>query len=272
LRRFELHATLDFSTHNEVAAETMRALNRCSRSLLFAGLMLLPVAVPAFAGPPYLSDDPEPTDYKHFEIYTFSNGTVTQTGTTGEAGIDFNYGAAPNLQLTAVLPAGYAFGGLGPDVGGFGNVELAAKYRFLTQDTAGVDVAFFPRVFLPSGSSLVGTPHTSLFLPLWLEKDWDKWSAFGGGGCELNRGGDSQDFCQMGLVVTRQVTAKLQLGMEVFHQTPDTIGNAATTSLGFGARYDVNDNIHLLGYLARGIVNTDQTDQLTWYTSVLFTF
>jgi Putative MetA-pathway of phenol degradation len=255
-----------------MSAVPMKALDRCCRSLLSAGMVVLCLSAPALAGPPYLSDDPEPTDYKHFEIYTFSNGTMTQTGTTGEAGIDFNYGAAPNLQLTAVLPAGYQFGGLDPAVGGLGNVELAAKYRFLTQDTAGVDVAFFPRLFLPSGSSVIGTPHTSLLLPMWLEKDWDKWSAFGGGGCELNRGGDSQDFCEMGLVVTRQVTPKLQLGMEIFHQTPDTIGKPSLTSLGAGVRYDLNDNLHLLGYLARGIDNVNQTDQLTWYTSVLFTF
>jgi hypothetical protein len=31
---------------------------------------------PALAGPPYVSDDPEPTDYRHFEIYTFSNGSA----------------------------------------------------------------------------------------------------------------------------------------------------------------------------------------------------
>lgn len=32
----------------------------------------------ALAGPPYLSDDPEPTDYKHFEIYTFIHGPMTR--------------------------------------------------------------------------------------------------------------------------------------------------------------------------------------------------
>jgi hypothetical protein len=253
-------------------AASTKALNHYWRSLVFAGLVVALANDPAFAGPPYLSDDPEPTDYKHFEIYTFSNGTVTQTGTTGEAGIDFNYGAAPNLQLTAVLPTAYAFGGGGPSVGGLGNVELAAKYRFLTQDTAGIDAAFFPRVFVPSGSNVVGTPHTSLLLPLWLEKDWGPWSAFGGGGCELNRGGLSRDFCEIGLVVTRQVTPKLQLGMEVFHQTPDVQGGAASTSLGVGARYDLNDNIHLLGYVNRGVVDAQQSDQFTWYGSVLFTF
>ncbi|MBV8745222.1 MAG: hypothetical protein JO134_09295 [Xanthobacteraceae bacterium] len=224
------------------------------------------------AGPPYLSDDPEPTDYKHFEIYTFSNGTVTQDGTNGEAGIDFNYGGAPNLQLTAVVPAGYVFPTAGAPVAGLGQVELAAKYRFLTQDVAGVDVAIFPRVFLPSASSAVGERHAALLVPFWLEKDWDKWSAFGGGGCERNQGGLSQNFCEMGAVLARQVTPKLQLGLEIFHQTPDTIGGRPTTSLGIGVRYDLNDNVHLLGYVNRGVQNVRQTDQFLWYTSALFTF
>lgn len=249
----------------------MRQAGRLAR-LPICAVLLLGIATPAIAGPPFMTDDPEPTDYRHFEIYTFSNGTVTKDGTSGETGIDFNYGGAPNLQLTAVLPAGYDFATASPTMAGLSNIELAAKYRFLTQDDAGVDVAFFPRVFLPSASSAVGQQHASLLLPVWFEKDWGEWSAFGGGGCEINHGGDSENFCLMGLAVTRQFTTKLQLGLEIFHQTPDTRGNAATTSLGIGARYDLSDNFHLLGYLGRGVQNTEQTDQFNWYTSILFTF
>jgi hypothetical protein len=138
---------------------------------LVSALLLLGIVTPAVAGPPYLTDDPEPTDYKHFEIYTFSSGNVTKEGTSSEAGIDFNYGAAPNLQLTAVLPAGYDFASASSTMAGLSNIALAAKYRFLAQDVAGVDVAIFPSVFLPSSSSAVGTQHASLLVPLWLEKD-----------------------------------------------------------------------------------------------------
>jgi hypothetical protein len=145
------------------------------------------------AGPPYLTDDPEPTDYKHFEIYNFTNGTATRADTNGEAGIDINYGGAPNLQLTATIPAAYSLPNGGPLAGGFGNVELAAKYRFLTQQNFGLDVAVFPRVFLPSGSSNVGARHASYLLPVWMQKDWGPWSAFGGGGCEINRGRDASN-------------------------------------------------------------------------------
>src|SRR5450631_221608 len=111
---------------------------------------------PALAGPPYVSDDPQPTDYKHFEIYSFSNDTAARDGVGGESGIDFNYGAAPDLQLTATAAAGFDRPTAGRTSFGLSNIELAAKYRFLHQDSFVLDVSVFPRVFLPSGSSTVG--------------------------------------------------------------------------------------------------------------------
>jgi hypothetical protein len=239
---------------------------------LCCAVPLLGFAIPAIAGPPYLTDDPEPTDYRHFEIYTFSQGTAMQDGIGGEGGIDFNYGGAPNLQLTATLPASYNFPASGPSAVGPGNVELAAKYRFLTQDNFGLDVAVFPRVFLPSASPNVGDQHASYLFPIWMQKDWQRWSAFGGFGCEINQGGNSRNFCLMGAVVTRQIVANLQVGLELFHQTADTRGGQATSSVGAGVKYDVNNNFHLLGYLGRGIQNADETDRYNWYTAILFTF
>jgi hypothetical protein len=245
---------------------------RAAARLSLCGVLWLATITCALAGPPYLTDDPEPTDYQHFEIYTFADGVAAQGGTTGQSGIDFNYGAAPNLQLTATVPLDYDFPAFAAAAAGLGNVELAAKYRFLTQQNFGLDVAVFPRVILPSASSNIGDAHASLLLPLWLEKDWGAWSAFGGGGCELNRGGDSQNFCEAGLVIANQVRSDLQLGVEIFDQTADTIGGQDTASIGTGVRYDLNDHFHVLGYVGRGIENADATDRLNWYTSVLFTF
>jgi hypothetical protein len=233
---------------------------------------LFALARPAFAGPPYVSDDPEPTDYKHFEIYTFNGGTAARGDLGGATGIDFNYGAAPDLQLTATLPTGFdrpASGGTGV---GLSNVELAAKYRFLHQDSFGLDVSVFPRVFLPSPTKNIGNNTASLLLPVWVQKDWSGgWSAFGGGGCVVNAR-FSQNFCLTGGVITYQLLPKLQLGVELFHQTADSNGTPVSSSVGLGVRYDVSDTYHLLGYVRRGIGNTDETDQYSWYASVLFTF
>src|ERR1700682_4681001 len=241
------------------------------RSKLIA-LMMVSLSRPALAGPPYVSDDPEPTDYKHFEIYTFSNGTATRGGIGGATGIDFNYGAAPDLQLTATLPIGFDRPTSANTSFGLSNIELAAKYRFLHQDSFGLDVSAFPRGFLPSPSTNVGNRSASLLLPVWVQKDWSGgWSAFGGGGCVISSDA-AQNFCLTGGVVTYQLLPKLQLGVELSHQTADGSGTPASTSVGLGARYDINDTYHLLGYIRRGIQNADETDQVSWYASVLFTF
>jgi hypothetical protein len=116
--------------------------------------ILLPLTV--WAGPPYITDDPQPTDTGHYEIYFFGEGASSRDGRDGSAGVDFNYGAAPNLQLTAILPIAWNTPAGGAGATGPGNVELAVKYQFLHQREAGVDAAFFPRVFLPAGSSAVG--------------------------------------------------------------------------------------------------------------------
>jgi hypothetical protein len=228
----------------------------------------LALTPPAWAGPPYLSDDPEPTDYQHFEIYAFGLGTSGAGGTEGEAGIDFNYGGAPDLQLTAVIPMAYDADGHR----GLGNIELAAKYRFLHQDGDGIDLSVFPRAFLPSASRNVGDQHAALFLPLWAEKDFGPWSLFGGGGCEFNRSGDDRNFCQVGAAITRAVTGELRLGLELFHQSADAVDSKASTMLGAGLTYDISQHYHFLAYWGPGLQNTRETGRSDWYTALLFTF
>jgi Putative MetA-pathway of phenol degradation len=226
------------------------------------------ISMPAWAGPPYLSDDPEPTDYGHYEIYAFGNGAWASDGMAGETGIDFNYGGAPDLQLTAVLPLAYD----GQGHRGLGNIELAAKYRFLHQDADGWDVSFFPRAFLPSASHNVGDQHAALLLPLWAEKDFGAWSLFGGGGCVLNRSGDDRNYCLAGAALTRAITGNLRFGLEVFHQSADALDGRSSTSLGGGLTYDISEHYHLLAYWGPGLQNVRETARGSWYSAVLFTF
>src|SRR5262245_8372709 len=213
------------------------------RTVLVALTLL---ARPVFGGPPYVTDDPEPTDFKEFEIYLFANGSDAREGTSAATGIDFNYGAAPDLQLTIVVPVAYE-NPVGSDSNsGLGNIELAAKYRFLHQDQIGWDIAVFPRYFVKSVSSRVGDQHSALLLPVWAQKDFDPWSTFGGGGCVFQNGEDLKDFCLVGWAVTRSFVSHLQLGLEIVYQTADTPGGRSSTAMGAGLRYDISERYHLL--------------------------
>src|SRR4051794_1219273 len=112
------------------------------RAAAWAGAFALLLASSAgHAGPPYDTDDPEPTELHHWEIYAFGAGDGFDGIVDGAAGLDLNYGAAPGLQLTATLPVAFETGG-GTRVGR-GDVELGIKYRFLHREQAGLSLAIF---------------------------------------------------------------------------------------------------------------------------------
>jgi hypothetical protein len=194
------------------------------------------IGAPAVAGPPYLSDDPEPTDVGHWEIYNFVTGEGGAPGLAGEGGFDINYGAAKDLQLTAVVPLafenarGLTVEGLN---GGPGDLQLAIKYRFLHQQDAWFvpDVSIFPRVFAPTASRRFGSGDAGLLVPLWAEKDLGPWSLFGGGGYQFNPGAGQRDFWQGGVALSRSLSDTLSLGAELFGQGRDELKTGAFETL-----------------------------------------
>jgi hypothetical protein len=237
-------------------------------AVLVAALATSPSAL---AGPPYVTDDPQPTDLGHHEIYAFTTGAHGNDARALSAGIDFNYGALPGLQLTAVIPWSRVSSASAPPVSGLDNIELAAKYRFIHSPGSGWAVALFPRVFLPAGAHGPGERNASLLLPLWVQKSGEGWSSFGGGGCALHRGGDARDYCMVGIAYVRELLPALQLGIEIYHSTADAAGGDASTGAGLGLTWDINEHLHLMGSAGPGLQHRATTDRDSWYLALLLT-
>jgi hypothetical protein len=88
----------------------------------------------AWAGPPFLTDDPQPVDLKHWELYLASQWSVANRSASGTLPhIEVNYGALPELQLHAIVPAALAWQSGQPVQYGLGDIELGAKYRFVDE-------------------------------------------------------------------------------------------------------------------------------------------
>lgn len=242
------------------------------RSAFF--LACLAVVLPgwAAAGPPFITDDPQPVDLHHFETFYFSAGSTARDGYGGASGIDFNYGAAKDLHINIVVPYEYDRPAGGPDTGGIGNIELAAKYRLLHQEGFGWDVAIYPRLILGSLSHEVGDAKPALFLPVWVGRDGKGWSTYGGGGCTFRHEAGAVTACQAGWVVTRDLNDRLHIGAEIVHQGPAQKGDRATTALGAGVTYDLTDHYHLLAYAGPNLQNVAQTVRYNWYAALQTTF
>lgn len=200
-----------------------------------AALALAVAEVPASAGPPYLTDDPVPTDTNHWEIYAFTQGEGRRSTIDGEGGLDLNYGPVKDVQLTATLPLVFSHAPAEGWRGGTGDVELGVKYRFLHDEKHGLSGAIFPRAILATASHSPGE-KTRFLLPLWLGKDFaGGTSLFGGGGYTINPGAGNRDFWQAGIALTHDVGKQVSLGAEITRQGSDTTGGTPQTRAGVGS-------------------------------------
>ena len=162
-----------------------------SRKILLASLWwILSFPDLGLAGPPFFTDDPQPVDYKHQEAYVFSTLDKTNDSKTVQGpAVEYNLGAAPNLQLHVVAPFTYSAIQDETRHYGFGDMEFGAKYRFISESDYIPQAGVFPLVELTTGdpNRNLGNGKTWYKLPLWLQKSWGSWTSYGGGGYALNR-------------------------------------------------------------------------------------
>ncbi len=244
------------------------------------GLLCLAImARPASAGPPYRTDDPEPVDYHHWEFYTFSSGTHISGDTPGVLPAwEFNYGIIPNGQLHIVAPVAFDSPAGGPTVFGYGDTELGFKYRLIEQDKNGArpSVGVFPLVEIPTGNQErgLGAGHPSVFLPVWIQKDFGDWTTYGGGGYWFNENDNvgDKDYGFLGWLLQRKITDKLTFGGEIFYETAKTVDGVDSAGFNIGGQYDFDEHNHLLFSAGRGFLHAQETNLYSWYLGWQITY
>jgi hypothetical protein len=215
-------------------------------------LLLSLVPARSAAGPPFVTDDPEPVELRHWEVYLASQDAFGAGGLTGTAPhVEVNYGAAPGLQLHVIAPLALSAGGGMAAHYGPGDIELGAKYRFLDEERFWVQAGTFPIATLPTGSESrgLGEGSATILLPLWLQKSLGPWTTYGGAGYHL-RTANGEDAWFLGWEVQRRIGA-LALGAEVYRDTDSARTLAGATGFGLGAVLDFSDLQHLLLSLGR---------------------
>lgn len=68
------------------------------------------------------------------------------------------------------------------------------------------------------------------------------------------------------------MTDRLNLGIEVFHQTSPTSTMRASTGLDLGVIYELSEIWHVLGSVGTGLQNRKDTNLVSYYVAVRRTF
>jgi hypothetical protein len=219
----------------------------------------------ARAGPPFDTDDPDPTAYRNYEIYAGVSTHRDYFVADSELPfVEINYGLMPNVQFS--VHVGDAID-TAPSVSaahGLEDFEAGLKVRFVQETATTPQVALYPQVTFASGPPGVTTGHGTFFLPLWAQKTIGKITVFGGGGFDFDRDASGAGDWQGGLAATDPLSASDTIGLEVTRTTPhdayqqSDIGAGYIRQLGalhaflfsFGRSY--GEQPHYRGYAAYG--------------------
>ena len=226
----------------------------------------------AWAGPPFRTDDPETVGDRHWEIDIASQLSKDKDGISATAPqLEANYGPLPNLDLHMITPFSYVSPNEGSTHYGFGDLELGAKYRFIQESDWIPMVATFPLVEMPTGNRAqgLGNGHVRAFIPLWFQKSCEPWTTYGGGGYWINPGQGNKNYWFIGWVVQRDLSEKITLGGELFHTTPEMVGESSQTGFNVGGFFNFTEEHHLLLSAGRDIHGPNRFSMYLGYQLML---
>jgi len=266
-----------------------------NRNILVFAFLMIALLVPGrvIAGPPFVTDDPDPVEYKHWEVYLFSiYNHPAGTDSAEFPAVEINYGLVPDVQVHMIAPLTYDSEPPKSAQYGYGDTELGIKYRFVKETDFLPEVGTFPLVEVPTGDASrgLGNGYTQVFVPVWLQKSFGadkKWTSFGGGGFWYNPGDDHRNFWRLGIELQRDLSEQWTLGGEIFHETPSESSHAASpsivghlestnavgvhghTAFNLGGYYNFDEHRHILFSAGRDI---DGRNRFSCYLAFQLTF
>ncbi|MCK9685322.1 transporter [Scleromatobacter humisilvae] len=213
----------------------------------------------AVAGPPFLTDDPDPVDLHHAEINVIAQQTRADGGRAGSASAEANLGCAAETQCHVAVPVAFDRPAGAPSQAGLGDVELGVKYRFLDRPDDGWSAAAYPTLDLPTGNADrgLGNGRAQLLLPLWVQRAFGPWRWDAGIARLVNRAPDARDSWFAGLLAQRSFGDALTLGAEVFHRTSTARGEPSAAGFNVGAIVKIAANQNLLVSAGRGLTHVE---------------
>jgi hypothetical protein len=220
------------------------------------GISLLATMASIYAGPPFVTDDPEPPPPGGWEI----NIPFILERTPGETDMDaplfdLNYGL-PDVQLKLEFPIKiFEEDKSGTSVGP-GDVILGVKWRFFNSEELQVQLGCYPQLLLPTGDHArgLGEGQPAFVVPLLAQKSWGKWTLYGNIGYWWQNAAETRDYFYAGAVLEREISDRLTIGAELFGNSPTERNTNSEVAFNIGGTWKLSRHLNLLFSAGRDIV------------------
>jgi hypothetical protein len=232
--------------------------NECHIKLWFAGIAIgFSLATSSTqAGPPFVTDDPEPPPPGGWEINVPFILERARGKTEMDAPLfDLNYGL-PDIQLKLEVPIKIVHEDSHGTAAGAGDLLIGVKWRFFNNEKAQLQVGIYPQTLLPTGDRArgLGEGRPAFVFPLVAQKSWDKWTLYGNVGYWWQTAAEMRNYVYAGVVLERKINERVMLGAELFGNSPKERGGRSDVAFNLGGTWKLTKHINLLFAGGRDIV------------------
>jgi hypothetical protein len=208
------------------------------------------------AGPPFVTDDPEPPPPGGWEI----NVPFILERRPGKTEMDaprfdFNYGL-PDVQLKLEIPVKIVEEDKAGTETGAGDMLLGVKWRFLNNENSHLQLGTYPQLLVPTGDHArgLGEGRVALVLPFVAQKSWEKWTVYGNVGFWWQTTPEARNYFYAGTVLEREICDRLTLGVELFGNSQTERGARSDVAFNVGGIWKLSEHLNLLFTGGRDIV------------------
>ena len=208
------------------------------------------------AGPPFLTEDPEPPPPGGWEINVPFILERTPGTTDMDAPLfDFNYGL-PDIQLKLEIPIKIVHEDSNGTAAGAGDALIGVKWRFLNDQRSQFQLGIYPQLLLPTGDHAhnLGEGRAAFVLPLVAQQSWAKWTLYGNVGYWWQGAHETRDYFYAGAVLEREINERLELGVELFGNSPKERSGRSDVAFNVGGTWKLSKDLNLLFSGGRDIV------------------
>jgi hypothetical protein len=213
--------------------------------------------VQCYAGPPFNTDDPQPVDYKHWEYYISSANTIQSSISTGTCPhFEINYGLKPELQIHILLPINYDFTRNEMTHIGYAYTELGIKYRFIQESISTPQIGIFPIIEIPTiRNKEFSDGKAQVYLPVWMQKSWNKFTTYGGMGYWINFGTNNKNWIFAGWEIQYDFTSLFTFGGELYYHSESENDRKSVTAYNLGGFINFSEKFHLICSFGHNLTN-----------------
>lgn len=225
-------------------------------------LFILILSTSLNAGPPFLTGNPGLAAYNHYELYLYAilvkNPIALLEPDLLAPTVEIDWVILPNVKVFASVPYAWSLPNAAPFAHGVGDTQLGFVRRILAETKYIPETAIIPDLIIPTGNAQhnLGNGQPWVQVPIWMQKTWKKWKAYGGGGYAINPAPGLFNYFFAGGVLEHQLTEHLALGGELFYQTPPAIDSTGVLFINVGGIYDLTKNFSLLFSIGHSVVGT----------------